>query len=199
MSQCRPARRVFTGISHFTCCYKSLHLFLCSLTTMPRKPPAVVIRNQYSKDLKNRVIYQAFTLEKKSTQIAIDLNMSLRVVQRAMLTWRELREVCWDLKHKGCAPLMSPNTCNVWVMMVNLTVTQVWNWGWMLSRDVGVITGTNGTGCLTQWYVLLYQVVNTFLLVRSLVQALQSVFFIFWFFELPSIHRFIGYTHHFWR
>ncbi|KAJ7215975.1 hypothetical protein GGX14DRAFT_391642 [Mycena pura] len=56
----------------------------------PRKNPAVPVQNHYSKDLKQRVIYQAYTLEKGSTEIAIDLNMPLRVVQRIKQTWAEI-------------------------------------------------------------------------------------------------------------
>lgn len=83
------------------------------LAPMPRKNPAVAIRNHYSKDLKQRVIYQAYTLGKDNTEIAIDLNMPLRVVQRVKEMWAEIGEVCRDRRHKGRAPLMSPNNCKV--------------------------------------------------------------------------------------
>jgi hypothetical protein len=49
---------------------------------MSRKKRATPIRQHYSKDLKHRVIYQAFTLKKTSTEIGIDLDMPLRVAQR---------------------------------------------------------------------------------------------------------------------
>ncbi|KAJ6556307.1 hypothetical protein B0H19DRAFT_1152369, partial [Mycena capillaripes] len=52
---------------------------------MPRKKRATPIQNHYSKDLKQRVIYQAFTLRKGSKEIAHDLNMPLPVVQRGNL------------------------------------------------------------------------------------------------------------------
>ncbi|KAJ7177141.1 hypothetical protein C8R46DRAFT_835951, partial [Mycena filopes] len=61
---------------------------------MPRKKPMNALRNHYSKDLKMRVIYQAFNLYKSSKEIAVDLNMPLRVVQRVMKTWAEIGEVC---------------------------------------------------------------------------------------------------------
>ena len=54
---------------------------------MPRKKREIPLRRHYSTDLKERVIYQAFTLGKKSTEIAIDLEMPLRVVQRVKHTW----------------------------------------------------------------------------------------------------------------
>lgn len=47
---------------------------------MPRKKPLEPIRQHYSQDLKQQVIYQAFTLGKKSVEIAVDLNMPLRSV-----------------------------------------------------------------------------------------------------------------------
>ncbi|KAJ7778716.1 hypothetical protein DFH07DRAFT_715713, partial [Mycena maculata] len=45
---------------------------------------------------------------KKSTAIAIDLDMPLCVVQRIKQTWQEIGEVCRDRRHVGRAPLMSP-------------------------------------------------------------------------------------------
>jgi hypothetical protein len=55
-----------------------------------------------------RVIYQAFTLHKTSTLIAIDLDMPVRVVQRVKKTWSEIGEVCRDRRHKGRIPILSP-------------------------------------------------------------------------------------------
>ncbi|KAJ7663176.1 hypothetical protein DFH06DRAFT_952226, partial [Mycena polygramma] len=46
-----------------------------------------------------------------TTEIANELNMPLRVVQRVLQTWGEIGEVCRDRRHKGRAPLMSPNNC----------------------------------------------------------------------------------------
>ncbi|KAH9020854.1 hypothetical protein EDB85DRAFT_507402 [Lactarius pseudohatsudake] len=51
---------------------------------MPRRKPAVYARRQYSIDLKQCIIiYQAHTLGKTSTEISIDLDVPLRVVQRS--------------------------------------------------------------------------------------------------------------------
>jgi transposase-like protein len=80
---------------------------------MPRKKPIQPARRQYSKDLKMRVIHQAFTLGKTSTQIAIDLDMPVRVVQRVKRTWAELGEVCRDRRHKGRAPMLSTGNTKV--------------------------------------------------------------------------------------
>ena len=49
-------------------------------------------RRQYSRDLKDVVVYQANTLNKSTTAIAKDLNMPLRVVQRVLKIWNEIGE-----------------------------------------------------------------------------------------------------------
>ncbi|KAJ7203048.1 hypothetical protein GGX14DRAFT_369858 [Mycena pura] len=89
---------------------------------MARKTRAIPIRQHYSKDLKCRVIYQAYTLKKTSTEIAIDLDMPLRVVQRVKKTWREIGEVCRDRKYIGRSPMMSPNHTKV---RISLTQSRV--------------------------------------------------------------------------
>lgn len=75
---------------------------------MPRKKRSTPLRCHYSQDLKKRVIYQAFTLGKSSTAIAVDLDMPVRVVQRVKRTWFEIGEVCRDRTYKGRHPLLSP-------------------------------------------------------------------------------------------
>jgi transposase len=80
---------------------------------MPRKAKVVPLRRHYSKDLKRRVIYQAYTLEKTSTEIAIDLDMPLHVVQRIKQTWNEIGEVSRERRYLGRAPMMSPQHCKV--------------------------------------------------------------------------------------
>ena len=80
---------------------------------MPRKKLATAIQNHYSKALKECIIYQAYTLDKSSKEIAHDLNMPLRVVQHVKEMWAEIGEVCRNCRHKGRAPLMSPNNCKV--------------------------------------------------------------------------------------
>ena len=78
---------------------------------MPRKAKAVPLHSHYSKDLKRCIIYQAYTLEKTSTEIAIDLDMPLRVVQRIKQTWNEIGEVSRERRYLGRAPMMSPQHC----------------------------------------------------------------------------------------
>lgn len=80
---------------------------------MPRKARQFPLRRHYSPDLKRRVIYQAFTLCKKSTDIAIDLDMPLRVVQRVKLTWMQLGRVCRSREFIGRHSLLSPEQTRV--------------------------------------------------------------------------------------
>ncbi|KAF8236349.1 hypothetical protein L208DRAFT_1528436, partial [Tricholoma matsutake] len=63
----------------------------------------------YSRDLKKRVVYQAFTLEKTTTEISINLDIPLRVVQCVLKCWKEIGEVCKDRTRMGCTPLMKPD------------------------------------------------------------------------------------------
>ncbi|KAJ7445434.1 hypothetical protein FB451DRAFT_1189104 [Mycena latifolia] len=56
---------------------------------MPRKKPTTAVRNYYSKDLMQRVIYQAFTLGKTTTEIAIDLDMPPRCRHASFSVSRE--------------------------------------------------------------------------------------------------------------
>ena len=77
---------------------------------MPRKQNLSPSRLQYSRDLKQRVVYQAFTLMKSTTEIAINLDMPIRVVQRVLTNWREIGDVCKDQTRLGRAPLMSQSS-----------------------------------------------------------------------------------------
>lgn len=83
------------------------------LLSMPRKRPHTPIRTSYSRVHKQLVIYQFHTLGRTTTQIAIDLKMSLRSVQRVIHMWNEIGEVCRDRKYKGRTPLMSAAAINV--------------------------------------------------------------------------------------
>lgn len=90
---------------------------------MPRKKPVTVSRNHYSKDLKRRIIYQAYTLGKKTTEIAIDLNMHVRVVQRVKKTWKEIGEVCRDRTYIGRAPMLSPEKTKLSIVFPIFTMS----------------------------------------------------------------------------
>lgn len=83
------------------------------LHTMPWRTNLHPIHQHYSRDLKKHVVYQAFTLDKTTTQIAIDLDMPLRVVQSVLQNWREIGEVCKDRWCLGHAPLLSREAVTV--------------------------------------------------------------------------------------
>ena len=80
---------------------------------MPCKKPLVPKRRHYSRDLKRRIIYQAEVLARTSTEISINLDIPLRVIQRVKQTWNEIGEVCKDRTAMGRAPLMHPEHCKV--------------------------------------------------------------------------------------
>ena len=63
---------------------------------MPRQPPEVRLRHTYSKDLRERIVYQRYKLKKKIIAISIDLNISQRVVERTLQLWRDTGEVVHD-------------------------------------------------------------------------------------------------------
>ncbi|KAJ7936475.1 hypothetical protein B0H13DRAFT_1545898, partial [Mycena leptocephala] len=73
---------------------------------MARKHRAVPLRRHYSHDLKRRVIHMAQKLHLSSTEIAILLDMPLRVVQRVRQVWNEIGEVARQRVRSGRAPLM---------------------------------------------------------------------------------------------
>jgi len=81
---------------------------------MPRKKREIPLRQCYTTDLKRRVIYQAFTLGKKLMEIAIDLDMPVRVVQRVQQTWMQIGQVCCSQQFIGRQPLLSPQQTKVW-------------------------------------------------------------------------------------
>uniref|UniRef100_A0A0W0EZ79 Transposase n=1 Tax=Moniliophthora roreri TaxID=221103 RepID=A0A0W0EZ79_MONRR len=85
---------------------------------MPCKKRIYPLQNAFSPDLKCQVIHQAFTLGKSSTQIAIDLNMPLHIVQRVKQTWRELGMVCRDRHGKGWSGLLSPEQTKFFIALL---------------------------------------------------------------------------------
>jgi hypothetical protein len=81
--------------------------------TMTRKKNAIPIRCHYSRDLKERVLYQRYQLGKKTADIAVDLDMPLRVVQRILQTFSEIGRVCRERKSIGRAPLLQGHAAAV--------------------------------------------------------------------------------------
>ena len=53
-------------------------------------------RQQYSMALKERIVYQQFTLGKDTAEIAENLNMSKHVIQWVLLLWEEIGDVVRD-------------------------------------------------------------------------------------------------------
>ena len=80
---------------------------------MPHKAPLWPLQRHYSHDLKRHIIYQTQILGKSSTQIAIDLNIDLQVVQHVKQTWNKIGDVCRDRKYKGRSPVMSSTEIDV--------------------------------------------------------------------------------------
>jgi len=58
--------------------------------------PNVIARRRYSRDLNQHVIHQFETLGWSTDQIAVSLDMSVRVVQRTLQTWQEIGDVVKD-------------------------------------------------------------------------------------------------------
>ncbi|KAJ3966573.1 hypothetical protein EV361DRAFT_557702 [Lentinula raphanica] len=79
---------------------------------MPRKP-STRKRRTYSRDLKLAVVHQLFVLGYKTTKVAIELSVPLRLVQRIQQNWKEIRDVCKERKGIGRAPLMTPDSCKL--------------------------------------------------------------------------------------
>src|SRR5271170_357119 len=90
---------------------------------MARRKNPNPVRRHYSRDLKRRVIHQAYTLGHSSTEIAIHLDMPLRVVQRVRKVWSEIGEVCKDRTRMGRAPIMSSDS-----VKVNQTISHQQKW-----------------------------------------------------------------------
>ena len=73
-------------------------------------------RRYYSKDLRERIIYQRFSLERKPKEISHELDISLRVVQRTLQLWNEIGEVARDPKEyskRGRPMVLNEMACNV--------------------------------------------------------------------------------------
>ncbi|KAJ3825843.1 hypothetical protein F5880DRAFT_1477486 [Lentinula raphanica] len=84
---------------------------------MPRKS-STCKRRTYSRDLKLAVVHQLFILGYKTTKVAIELAIPLRVVQRIQKNWNEIHDVCKERKGIGRAPLMTPASCKLMVGLI---------------------------------------------------------------------------------
>ena len=83
---------------------------------MPRRKPITSIRRHYSNDLKEHIVYQLQTLGYSSSTIAVNLDISLRVVQRVKKVFAETGKVCEDRAYMGRSPSMSMNAIEVIIL-----------------------------------------------------------------------------------
>ena len=66
----------------------------------------IPIRWHYCKQLRDCVIHQKFVLNKKTADIAVDLDMSLRAVQQTIKLWHDIGDVVNTPAKISRAPLM---------------------------------------------------------------------------------------------
>ncbi|KAJ8475422.1 hypothetical protein ONZ45_g15616 [Pleurotus djamor] len=85
---------------------------------MPRKPSLVPKRKRYSRDLKLRIVYQKHTLGKSTNDIAIDLDIPLRVVQRTLEKWKDVGDVETPRLRNGSLPLLRGQSLDFLVALV---------------------------------------------------------------------------------
>jgi hypothetical protein len=81
-------------------------------------------RRHYSKDLKDRIIYQYNILKMKPPETAISLNMSTRVVYQTLQLWEEIGNIVQNLKNDDIhsrPKLMNETACNVSLFIIDLT------------------------------------------------------------------------------
>ncbi len=92
----------------------SMYTLLVVWSLIPPSHPDTC--RHYSKDLKEQVIYQQFTLGKSTTEFAKDLDMSLWVVQCVLKLYEEIGEAVKDPKmhaKRGKAKLLDAHSVEV--------------------------------------------------------------------------------------
>lgn len=97
------------GVSRRAHCSPSLQFS----NNMARRQPQCRLRRRYTKEVKCLIMYQTHILGRKPTQISIDLDIPVRVIQRVKKTWKDIGEVCRDRKYMGRGPKMSPSQIEV--------------------------------------------------------------------------------------
>ena len=70
-------------------------------------------RRCYSKDVKKLVIYQSNVLNMSTTDITVNLNMLVHVMQQVLQTWDEIGAVIREPKTLGQARLMTTEQVQV--------------------------------------------------------------------------------------
>ena len=77
---------------------------------------SVRTRRHYSSDLKERIVYQRFSLSRKPSEIAVELDIPLGVAQRTLQLWNEIGVVARDPKgyaRQGRPTVLNHVACNV--------------------------------------------------------------------------------------
>lgn len=110
---------------------------------MPWKQNLSPAQVQYSPDLNQRVVYQAYTLMKTTTEIAINLNMPVHVVKHILMNWQKTGDVCKDQAYMGRATLMKKSSVKVCVKICALITSDILHTGmadawapWPVSKHV---------------------------------------------------------------
>ncbi|KAF8581246.1 hypothetical protein K439DRAFT_1354589 [Ramaria rubella] len=74
-----------------------------------------VTQRHYCCEIKELVVYQQNTLGLKTAEIALNLNMSLCIIQRVLQLYKELRDVMKDphmYQRCGPPPVLNPTACD---------------------------------------------------------------------------------------
>ncbi|KAF8583885.1 hypothetical protein K439DRAFT_1617098 [Ramaria rubella] len=75
-----------------------------------------VTRCRYCREIKELVVYQQNMLGLKTAEIALNLNMSLHIVQRVLQLYKELRDVMKDphmYQRHGPSLVLNPTACDM--------------------------------------------------------------------------------------
>ncbi|KAF8576345.1 hypothetical protein K439DRAFT_1367501 [Ramaria rubella] len=96
----------------------------------------------YSEDLRKRVIYQCYMLERQIETISSDLNISKRVIERILHLWRTMGEVMIPQKKKKRIRVMTPQEMDLSIPLVqefpNLYLDEMQK---ILQEMFGVVVG----------------------------------------------------------
>lgn len=103
-------------------------------------------RRHYSKDLKQRVVHQSKILGYSTTQIAENLDMSLRVVQNVLQLYDEVGEVVRDPKtygRQGRQMILDTGIIEVGLINIQIHISFLIEWKHTAVhvRDFGEYTG----------------------------------------------------------
>jgi len=104
-------------------------------SALPKMPHETLLRplwRHYSCNLERHIIYQTQILEKSLTQIAIDFDINLRVIQRVKQTRDGIGGTCGDRRCKGWSLVMVLNKklmyCMCWCLLAHAYYTKPSGW-----------------------------------------------------------------------